>query len=268
MTSQVFVNGVTLSDGAGWAQDVDNVVYQFLSGVAGTNTITAIGPAGLGAYAAGRKFRFIPAATNTGATTINITGTAALGARNIFSGGVALTGGELAIGIPVEIVDDGTRFHLTSGTAIGRVAARRKISDESVISSTTLQDDDHLFFPIGASEEWIADCSVSCGGNISSTGVKVAITAPAGATLEFDFYFIGDIGAIRTGGGRTTTSGTAVSFASASFAGCSDAELYLNMWVLNSTTPGNVTVQWAQGTNAAFNTTFRKGSHLLATRVA
>jgi hypothetical protein len=115
VASTVFVNAVTLT-GAGWFQDVDNVAYQYLSGVAGTNTITATGPAGLGAYAAGLKFRFIPAATNTGATTINITGTAALGARNIFSGGVALTGGELTTGFPVEITDDGTQFNITSLT--------------------------------------------------------------------------------------------------------------------------------------------------------
>lgn len=114
MASTVFANGVTLSDGAGWAQDVDNVVYQFLSGVAGTNTITATGPVGLGAYAAGRKFRFIPAATNTGPTTINITGTAALGARSIFVGGAALLGGELRIGVPCEIIDDGTQFQLAA----------------------------------------------------------------------------------------------------------------------------------------------------------
>src|SRR5256885_7516526 len=114
MASTVFVNGVTLSDGAGWAQDVDNVTYQFLSGIAGTNTITATGPAGLGAYAAGLKFRFIPAATNTGATTINITGAAALGVRSIFSGGLALTGGELKIGVPCEIIDDGTQFELST----------------------------------------------------------------------------------------------------------------------------------------------------------
>lgn len=115
MTSTVFVNGVTLT-AANWFQDVDNVAYQFLTGIAGTNTITATGPAGLGAYAAGLKFRFIPAATNTGATTINITGTAALGARNIFLGGVALTGGELTALLPVEITDDGTQFNITSAT--------------------------------------------------------------------------------------------------------------------------------------------------------
>lgn len=115
MSSTVFVNSVTLT-AASWFQDVDNVAYQYLSGVAGTNTITATGPAGLGAYAAGLKFRFIPAATNTGATTINITGTAALGARNIFLGGVALTGGELTALLPVEIVDDGTQFNIISAT--------------------------------------------------------------------------------------------------------------------------------------------------------
>lgn len=113
MASTVFVNAVTLT-ASSWFQDVDNVAYQFLSGVAGTNTITATGPAGLGAYAAGLKFRFIPAATNTGATTINITGTAALGARNIFCGGAALRGGELTIGLPIEITDDGTQFNITS----------------------------------------------------------------------------------------------------------------------------------------------------------
>lgn len=113
MSSTVFTDGVTLT-AASWFQAVDNVTYQYLSGVAGTNTITATGPSGLGAYAAGLKFRFIPAATNTGATTINITGASALGARNIFAGGAALLGGELRIGIPCELIDDGTQFQLAA----------------------------------------------------------------------------------------------------------------------------------------------------------
>lgn len=113
MSSTVFVNAVSLTQ-ALWFQDVDNVAYQYLSGVAGTNTITAVGPSGLGAYAAGLKFRLLPANTNTGATTINITGTAALGARNVFYNGAACLGGELRVGVPVEITDDGTQFNITS----------------------------------------------------------------------------------------------------------------------------------------------------------
>src|ERR1700704_1491815 len=104
MASIVIVDQVTKIP-ALWGTDVDNATYNYLTSVAGTNTITANGPVGLAAYAAGLKFRFIPAATNTGATTINITGTGALGARNIFSGGVALVGGELTIGVPAEITD-------------------------------------------------------------------------------------------------------------------------------------------------------------------
>lgn len=137
MSSTVFVNSVTLT-AASWFQDVDNVAYQYLSGVAGTNTITATGPAGLGAYAAGLKFRFIPAATNTGATTINITGTAALGARSIFSGGAALTGGELVSGIPIEIIDDGTQFQVLSQSRPTFTSAETAIPGGGAGSTTTI----------------------------------------------------------------------------------------------------------------------------------
>lgn len=79
-----------------------------LTSVAGTNTITATAT-GLTAYALGQKFRFIPAATNTGATTLNIT---SLGAQSIFWNGAACVGGELRSGIPVEVTYDGTQFNI------------------------------------------------------------------------------------------------------------------------------------------------------------
>lgn len=69
-------------------------------------------------YALGKRFWFIPANTNTGATTINITpsGGSALGARNIFSMGVALIGGELRAGVPIAVIDDGTRLSIVGPT--------------------------------------------------------------------------------------------------------------------------------------------------------
>jgi hypothetical protein len=54
----------------------------------------------------------VPAVTNTGATTIAITGASALAARNIFCGGAACVGGELRAGVPVQIYDDGTQFNI------------------------------------------------------------------------------------------------------------------------------------------------------------
>src|SRR3990167_3675548 len=113
MATQTYVNSVTLSDAAEWNK-WDTAAYCVLSGVAGTNTITATGPANYTYAAASHPVFFVPAATNTGATTLNVTpsGGAALGAKNIFSNGVACVGGELRINVPVAILYDGTQFHI------------------------------------------------------------------------------------------------------------------------------------------------------------
>lgn len=81
-----------------------------LGAVAGTDTITGSLTPAITAYTAARAVIFEPAATNTGAVTINING---LGARAIVKGnGVALAAGDLVTGVPVLIIDDGTRFVL------------------------------------------------------------------------------------------------------------------------------------------------------------
>lgn len=79
--------------------------------VAGTNTIT-VSMAGLGSYATGMMVRFIPANTNTGATTINVN---SIGAKNIFLNGAALVGYELRKNCPVQLHYDGTQFNIVAG---------------------------------------------------------------------------------------------------------------------------------------------------------
>ena len=107
MTTTAFVNGVTLTDSA-WFNDVDTATYP-LTAVAGTNTITATGPSSLSAYASGQVLKFIPANTNSGATTINVSG---LGAKNVFANGSACTGGELVANVPNLLYYDGTQFNI------------------------------------------------------------------------------------------------------------------------------------------------------------
>lgn len=92
-----------------------------LTSVSGTNTITAtlasagsvtFGPTAL---AAGMKFLIVPANTNTGATTLNITspaGGSALGAKSVFYAGRACIGGELKQSLPVIVEYDGTQFNI------------------------------------------------------------------------------------------------------------------------------------------------------------
>src|SRR3990167_11402530 len=72
---------------------------------------------------------------------------------------------------------------VNSATGIGQAIVKRKTADESVTSSTTLQDDDHLTFSIGASEEWVGSIFLSVGAALSTTGIKIAITVPTAATL-------------------------------------------------------------------------------------
>jgi len=94
---------------AGQVQDGD---LCFLTGVAGTNTITAsIAPA-ITTYNDGQIFNLIPANSNTGATTININ---ALGAKNIWLNGLPLVGYEIRKNCPIVIFYDGTQFHLIGG---------------------------------------------------------------------------------------------------------------------------------------------------------
>jgi hypothetical protein len=372
----------------------------YLTGVAGTNTITATAAASMAAYVTGQRFHFIPANTNSGATTININ---SIGAKNIFFNGVACVGNEIAAGIPATITYDGVQFQLAapahavttdtaqtingaktfsvpvgvstaggtsnylsldapantlkalrfadagvakwdlvrnassstfsleevgvsakwvatqgggvqfgaptggdkgastgnfaglvyvnnvqlarisgdtltsttltspvinSATGIGQAIVKRKTADESVTSSTTLQDDDHLTFAIAANEEWECDLFARIGSNLTSTGVKVAITFPAGATAAFDPTVISD----QSGQSRTEPLGTSGSgsstFTTTLLSGSVNGVLFGRIWILNGATPGNVTLQWAQMTSNGSALTFSKGSKLVCHRIA
>src|SRR6185312_13178098 len=88
-----------------------------LTSVSGTNTVVgsvaAQGSITMAptAYTTGMRFQFIPAATNTGASTLNVS---SLGAKNIFYDGRALVGGELSTASPVAVEYDGTQFNMMS----------------------------------------------------------------------------------------------------------------------------------------------------------
>jgi len=105
----------------GSVTDIQNGSLVMLSAVAGTDTITATAPFTVAAYATGQGFRFVAAAANTTAVTIDISG---LGPKALTkSGSVALSAGDLSLGGVYEIVYDGTRFQLIGARQGGSVAA-------------------------------------------------------------------------------------------------------------------------------------------------
>jgi hypothetical protein len=92
---------------AGQAQDN---ALDWLTSVAGTDTITAAAIMGFAAYVTGITFRFVAAATNTGAVTINING---LGAVSVHKyGNAALVAGDLVYGDAYEIIYTGSVFRV------------------------------------------------------------------------------------------------------------------------------------------------------------
>lgn len=104
-------NAVNRTDYAAAGQVQDSSL-QWLTSVAGTNTITASITPSPGAYVAGQAFRFVAAGANTGATTLNING---LGAKNITKRGTtALVANDIVASAVYEVIYDGTQFQLSS----------------------------------------------------------------------------------------------------------------------------------------------------------
>jgi len=138
-----------------------------------------------------------------------------------------------------------------------------KPSDETVNNSSTLQNDDHLTFAIGANEKWEADFLLK----VTTSGTpdfKVAISSPAGATVTM--WLVGaPTGSDPTLDIRTwVTSGTS---ASCGISSSIDNGIFVHASVSNGGTAGNVTLQWAQNTAQAADTTVMAGSAMEATRI-
>lgn len=108
----------------------------FLTSVAGTNTITGTATP-TPAYTVGQLFTFVPAVTNTGATTLNIS---SVGAGAVQWAGAALTGGELVAGTaytvyvtavtPVFEIVGATQFPDSRALVIGATDATKKLRFE------------------------------------------------------------------------------------------------------------------------------------------
>jgi hypothetical protein len=92
------------------AGQVQDGTFQYLTSVAGTNSITATAPISMTALAAGQVFRFIAAATNTSGVTLNIN---SIGVKSITKNGTtALTANDILINAAITVIYDGTQFQL------------------------------------------------------------------------------------------------------------------------------------------------------------
>lgn len=140
-----------------------------------------------------------------------------------------------------------------------------KSADETVNNSATLQDDDELTFDAAANADYACTFQLFIFSDVDTTDFQFTITAPTGATVAF-----GPIGGNRGSDllmeqdSYRNTAGTAISVqmgAGASY------PLMVQLSVRNGSTAGAVTLQWAQNTASANDTTVRAGSTLSAHKV-
>lgn len=155
---------------------VDNIagnetfgVSQWLTSVAGTNTITAtLASANFAAYAAGQMFSFTAANTITGAVTLDING---LGAKQVTkTGNVALIANDILAGQVVTVVYDGTRFQVVNRS---NLAAPGPIGSTTASTGTftTLQGTD-----VTATGSLSVGTTSTFSGNITASGVTLTVS--------------------------------------------------------------------------------------------
>lgn len=145
---------------------------------------------------------------------------------------------------------------------LGSVQFAEKTADESVTSSTTLQDDNDFTFTLGANQtyEITGLIKASCSG----TGlIKAQFIAPAGST-EFINIFINRSATDDVS--FMTSPTTSYNIATTTVSSTTDV-IMVNGKVRTSSTAGTFKLQWAQKTSNATATTFYTDSYLKVTSV-
>lgn len=144
-----------------------------------------------------------------------------------------------------------------------------KPSDESVTSSTVLQDDDDLVFAMDANSSYEGRIVVYCTGD-NTADISTNITVPTGASIKF--------------GGSGLENGAAASGAGDLFARAQIVDTLLLVFGVGSTTAvttiileftavtagtaGDLQFQFAQGTSNATATTVLEDSKIIYKKVA
>jgi len=134
----------------------------------------------------------------------------------------------------------------------------RKTADESVTSSTTLQNDDHLFFSVGANEVWVFEI-YAVGQAKKGKDFRFAVTAPAGSTC-----LISASEWINLTSSRSGTCGTAITGISGND---TDQPYLITGYVSTDDTAGTVQLQWAQNETEPTASILRQNTYLVAHRV-
>jgi hypothetical protein len=155
---------------------------------------------------------------------------------------------------------------INSATGIGQTVWKYKTAAESVASSATLQDDDHLVVAMdaNASYEIRIDAPFLGSGNLNACGIKSGVTIPSGASVVnawMDLITDSHNSVVKQASGGSFDVTTADLSTGGLLANCK-----YRFYVTTSSTSGNFVFRWAQSTSNATTLQLPSGSSLEAVR--
>lgn len=146
-----------------------------------------------------------------------------------------------------------------------------KTADESVTSSTTLQNDNHLLVSVLANSEYEIIVRMAVNGGASGD-VKMAWTVPSGTTGQRFSSGPAVSSATSTADTTVRASGLTDSFTTeinyGVFSTGQQSFIEETLYVVTAGTAGTVQLQWAQNASSATATTVEAGSYITVRRTA
>jgi hypothetical protein len=140
-----------------------------------------------------------------------------------------------------------------------------KGSDESVTSSTALQNDNELFLPVVASATYLLACYLDYEGGTQGNGdLKWTWAVPSGATMRYLAVYTDTSGNPRTG---TTNLDSDVVEAGSATAGVLKG-VRMDGTLVVGATAGNLQLKWAENTSDSTPTIVHAQSSLALWRVS
>ncbi|MEV4059734.1 hypothetical protein [Nonomuraea dietziae] len=141
-----------------------------------------------------------------------------------------------------------------------------KAADESIASTTTLQNDDHLFLSVAANTTYWVEAMLRYDG-VTTGDLKIGWVVPAGATLEWTSNALID-GATGTADDLWRRRRTAAQDEICGAVGVGTDLLAMPEGLLRvGATAGTLRLRWAQGTSSATATRVLVRSLLMISRM-
>jgi hypothetical protein len=152
-----------------------------------------------------------------------------------------------------------------SWSSTGNIKYARKSANESVTSSTTLQDDDHLSLSVNANEVWEVEIfyRVAVTSNTNG-GVKLKVNFPSGSTIMMQSQAWIGYDASTGYIGQDFITGSYAFYYTGLKTDASGGNVIRIHGVLNvGSTSGNISLQFAQQTSNAVSTTGAQDSQTI-----